>query len=114
MSKEETKQLLLNQIDLDQMMEDLCYHTAYYNKLTEDQALEILDNLYDKYDIPNVFYQSFKDEFKRQDSIKKYCELQAKAIRSQDSFLTWLDKVMVDELNEQLPSDEQIEAEKFH
>lgn len=105
---EKLKQSLLTQINVHRMIEDFAYSCGYIHDLTEDEVAQVIDGIYDSCDIEDLFYSTFKQYFKRSDSLEKYIKYQDLALRSTDDCMEVLDHVICGELNKVLPEDRQI------
>lgn len=111
---EEVKIKLLQQIRLDQMLEDCVYTAGAIHQLSDEALAQVMDGIYDNYDMQEYLYQCFKQQFKRKDRIEKYIELQGTALEATEEFFEFLDRSLVKELNKVLNNEYQIAEEIVH
>lgn len=94
--KKDVRKKLAEQVDVNKMLEDTIYALCFTLGLSEEDAEFLYDNVINEHDIEELYWKSFKEQFKRKDSIERYIELQKKAVAAQDAFFEFLEKTIIE------------------
>lgn len=111
----EVKDELLAQTDIDELVEDFIFFFGNYSEnLDEVDCGAVLDAIYEKADLTDLYYKCFQSVFKRKDRIQKYIELQKEAQKAVAEFTQALNRLAVPEINKFLPEEERFPETVTH
>lgn len=113
MTNKDTKEKLLNQINIKEIVEDTVYAICYLCDLPEETMKEIVDSLNERYDIEETYFQTFKQVLGRNDVISRYIELQEKALEAQDVYSQFIEKAIYEKVSDHIPEELKI-AQSLH
>lgn len=106
------KQQFLEQGHFDMLIEDMAYHVGLAFELDEEQVLSIIDKMYDKHKLADLYFNTFNAFFGGEERLKQYMEMELEAREAADNFYKRANECITEELNIFLPEEEQLVVEK--